>query len=121
MNETANQLLRYHVWANRQLVKHLKTLPQDLLAKEMDSVFPTIAQTLGHIISADKVWLSRIQQKSPTRIKDVSFTSVEAAEDALNQHEQHLSTFMQTAGEDAEQRNLTTIHVGRMASTKSVC
>ncbi|MCM3024666.1 DinB family protein [Heyndrickxia ginsengihumi] len=78
MNELAKQLVRYHIWANQQLISHLKTLPSELFHTKVESVFPTLAETFGHIISVDYVWLSRINKEKPSKIQKWTFQTVAA-------------------------------------------
>lgn len=54
----ATDLYRYHVWANDKVLQHLGNLPEDILRKELQSVFPTIGDTLAHMYVVDNVWLS---------------------------------------------------------------
>ncbi|MGG1688938.1 DinB family protein [Heyndrickxia ginsengihumi] len=85
MNELAKQLVRYHIWANQQLISHLKTLPSELFHTKVESVFPTLAETFGHIISVDYVWLSRINKEKPSKIQKWTFQTVAEVEKALSE------------------------------------
>ncbi|WAH36261.1 DinB family protein [Alicyclobacillus dauci] len=52
------ELYQYHVWANESVFKHLSNLPKDVYRKPVQSVFPTIGDTLAHIYIVDNVWLT---------------------------------------------------------------
>ena len=57
MQHRVLQLFGYHVWANRRVFTHLKSLPPEVTHKEIPSVFPSIAQTLVHMYVVDTLWL----------------------------------------------------------------
>ncbi|WP_158598248.1 DinB family protein [Falsibacillus albus] len=51
----------YHVWANKRVFTHLKSLPEGICDKELDSGFPSISAVLKHIYLTDFVWLQTMQ------------------------------------------------------------
>ncbi len=57
MNPTI-KLYNYHVWANKLVFEHLRTLPEDAWSREVKSVFPSIRQLLSHMYAMDTMWLS---------------------------------------------------------------
>ena len=66
MSFLKNHLLRiynYHLWANDRLIQHIKTLPEGVLRTKVENVFPTIAETFGHMIAADETWYLRMKGK----------------------------------------------------------
>lgn len=58
MSHHSHQLYEYHVWANNKLFDHLEQLPSGVFHAEVTSVFPSVAQTLGHIYLFDKLYLA---------------------------------------------------------------
>lgn len=50
-------LYEYHVWSNRRVFSHLKTLPRDVAKQEITSVFPSVIDVLRHLYQADELWL----------------------------------------------------------------
>ena len=52
-----DQLYEYHVWANRRVFAHLGTLPGDVAAREITSVFPSVLDVLRHLHRVDELWL----------------------------------------------------------------
>lgn len=47
----------YHVWSNRRVFAHLKTLPTGAAEREITSVFPSVIDVLRHVYRADELWL----------------------------------------------------------------
>ncbi|WP_028563615.1 DinB family protein [Paenibacillus pinihumi] len=58
----AQQLYDYHVWANNRLFGHLKELPKEAFHAELTSVFPSVAQTFGHIYLFDQLYMLVLAQ-----------------------------------------------------------
>lgn len=59
-------LFEYDRWANRRFVEVLETLDDERLAARLESSFPSILGTFGHIVAAEWVWLRRWQGDNPT-------------------------------------------------------
>jgi uncharacterized damage-inducible protein DinB len=57
MEFNAAQYCHYNTWAMKELCKHLKTLPPDIIHQSIQSVFPTVYDTLVHIYVVDSGWL----------------------------------------------------------------
>lgn len=62
MKHPALRSYDYHLWANETVVSHLKTLPEEVYAQEVQSVFPSISAVLGHVYLVDNIWLSAMSQ-----------------------------------------------------------
>ncbi|GAA0137072.1 DinB family protein [Paenibacillus sp. YSY-4.3] len=58
MLQHSQQLYEYHVWANDRLFAHLGQLPEDVFHAEVTSVFPSVAQTLGHMYLFEQLYMS---------------------------------------------------------------
>lgn len=64
MKHHSLQLYGYHVWANRQWFAQLKTLPEAIVHRKVQSVFPTIMEGIAHMYTVDHVWLYAMSGKS---------------------------------------------------------
>jgi uncharacterized damage-inducible protein DinB len=58
----------YHLWANKLVYKHLKDLPEDVCFQEVQSVFPTLYDTLLHMYQSDFIYLKAIKGESFEKI-----------------------------------------------------
>ncbi len=65
----ALQLYDYHVWANNKFFGRLKELPKDIYDREIQSVFPSIAETLVHTYRGDTIWLGVMRENSMDEIQ----------------------------------------------------
>jgi uncharacterized damage-inducible protein DinB len=61
-------MFEYHVWANNRLFDRLKELPEEVYETAVQSVFPSIAQTVAHMYIFDQLWLSVLAGKSNDEI-----------------------------------------------------
>ena len=61
-----NELFEYNRWANQRMIDVVATLSEEQFTRDLKSSFPSVRETLVHILSADWVWLSRWQGTSPT-------------------------------------------------------
>ncbi len=59
MEQKLIQILQYDYWANKKLLDHINSLPEEIFHKEMNSVFPTLAETFYHIFRGQRIWIKR--------------------------------------------------------------
>ncbi|MFA1822652.1 DinB family protein [Virgibacillus oceani] len=89
MKHRALQLYDYHIWSNNRFFERLKELPHSVYTQEIQSVFPTIAETLVHIYMTDTIYLGVMRENSmdevqasiiqaQERIKDKGLEEMEA-------------------------------------------
>jgi uncharacterized damage-inducible protein DinB len=57
MLQHSHQLYGYHVWANDRLFAHLEQLPKEAFLGEVTSVFPSVAQTFGHMYKFEQLFM----------------------------------------------------------------
>ncbi len=63
--EEARDLFAYSAWANGRMFDAAAGLPASQLSATIASSFPSVLRTLGHIVSAEWIWLRRWQGDSP--------------------------------------------------------
>jgi uncharacterized damage-inducible protein DinB len=56
-------LADFNIWANNILCGWLESLNEEQWTKEMASSFPTVQETVLHVISAENAWLQRFEKK----------------------------------------------------------
>ncbi len=54
----------YNVWANKEIINHLKKLPKDIYHHEIQSGFSSISQVLTHIYLVEQAWFDIIAGQS---------------------------------------------------------
>ena len=63
--EVARQLFAYDAWANRRTFGACATLTPEQFTRDLGSSFPSVRDTLAHIVGAQFVWLERFHGRVP--------------------------------------------------------
>ena len=61
-------LLDYTTWANGRTLDAAATLSPEAFLRDMRNSFPSVRDTLAHILAAEWVWLRRWQGESPAML-----------------------------------------------------
>lgn len=59
------RLARYNAWANRRLYAACAELEADEYHRQRLAFFGSIHRTLNHILVADRIWVARIEGRTP--------------------------------------------------------
>ncbi|KPN95213.1 DinB family protein [Lysinibacillus sp. ZYM-1] len=78
MNHAKN-MFKYHVWANKVLLERMKELPSNVLYEEVNSSYPTIAQTFSHVYVVDVMWLQVLKGIDMQEALDASISLLESS------------------------------------------
>lgn len=97
MNRQIIVLYEYNIWANDRVLNHLKSLPSEIFNKEVDLGFKSIAEILGHIVSADEVWFTRIKGESPVSISIKQFNHIDEASNYINALQSQIHKYISSA------------------------
>jgi uncharacterized damage-inducible protein DinB len=68
--EEIQQLYAYDRWANRLVLDAVENLTDEQFTRDLGNSFPSVRDTLLHILAAEWVWLSRWQGVSPRGLPD---------------------------------------------------
>jgi uncharacterized damage-inducible protein DinB len=60
------ELYAYNAWANQRVLGAVARLSADDFGRDLKNSFPSVRDTLAHILGGEWVWLSRWKGKSPT-------------------------------------------------------
>jgi uncharacterized damage-inducible protein DinB len=63
--EGIQELYRYNHWANDRIFAVVSRLTQDEFARNLGSSYPSVRDTLAHIVWAEWIWLQRWNGTSP--------------------------------------------------------
>ena len=69
MKHRALRLYDYHSWANNKFFERLKELPHSVYTQKIQSIFPSIGETLVHIYTTDTIWLGVMQENSMDEVQ----------------------------------------------------
>ncbi len=59
-------LFEYDAWANHRLLDAVAALTQEQFTRDLGSSFPSVRDTLAHIMGGQWIWLERWQGRTPT-------------------------------------------------------
>ncbi len=63
-------LFAYDEWANDRVLVAVEQLSSEQLMRRIGGSFPTVGETMAHIVAAEWIWLRRLQGASPTAFPD---------------------------------------------------
>src|SRR5205085_12276833 len=66
------QLYRYNKWANGVVITSVTPLSTDEFTRQLGGSFPSVRDTLAHIMAAEWLWLRRWKGVSPRALFDAS-------------------------------------------------
>jgi uncharacterized damage-inducible protein DinB len=72
-------LYEYNAWANHRASDACAALSPEQFARNLASSFPSVKDTLAHIMGAEWIWLERWSGASPTSFMDASQLATVAA------------------------------------------
>lgn len=59
------QLYQYNRWANQQAFDAVAALPPEQYVRDLKNSFPSVRDTLTHVVAAEWIWLERCRGVSP--------------------------------------------------------
>jgi uncharacterized damage-inducible protein DinB len=65
MLDEIRELFAYNRWANHRLLEAAARLDDEAFTRHLGGSFPTVRDTLAHIVSAEWIWLARWLGDSP--------------------------------------------------------
>jgi uncharacterized damage-inducible protein DinB len=68
MIEEIRELYAYNHWANGRMLDATADLPHEELTRDLGSSFPSVRDTLTHMLGAEWIWLSRWMGVSPSGV-----------------------------------------------------
>lgn len=72
------ELHEYNVWANQRVLDACKQLNAEQFTRDLGASFPSVRDTLQHVMLAEWVWTERWQGRSPSGYPPESFADLSA-------------------------------------------
>ncbi len=66
--QTTREIYRFHRWATERMFEAVAPLTAEEFARDLGGSFPSIRETLTHMVWAEWIWLERWQGRSPTTV-----------------------------------------------------
>jgi uncharacterized damage-inducible protein DinB len=61
-------LYDYNAWANGRVLRAVESLTPEMFLRDLKNSFPSVRDTLAHILGAEWIWLRRWHGESPSQI-----------------------------------------------------
>jgi uncharacterized damage-inducible protein DinB len=93
-------LYEYNRWANGRSLDVAEKLAAGDLVKDLGNSFPSVRDTLAHILGAEWVWLRRWNGESPAKLTGAAeFLSVSSLRERFAAVDQERAVFLRTLSE----------------------
>lgn len=66
MSLEIRELYAYNRWANHRTLEAASALSEEAFTRDLGSSFPSVRDTLAHVLAAEWIWLQRWKGTSPT-------------------------------------------------------
>lgn len=110
-------LFRYNEWANARLCDAVEAIAEHDSRRDLGGGFPTLRDTLAHIVGAEWVWLERWLGRSPSAPPPWLDSGVPALREKLRDVEVRRRVFLEALSPEAlEQRVAYTLQSGKPRS-----
>ena len=111
--EDLRQLYAYNRWANARVFDAAARLDAGQFTKDLSSSFPSVRDTLTHILLAEWVWLRRWLGESPRApaYEPSEFADAEAVRARLTEIERGQQDFLEGLTDDALTRTIDYVRI----------
>ena len=104
---TIQSLYRYNTWANSRVFDAVSGLDQEAFTRDLGSSYPSVRDTLVHLVSAEWIWLERWKGISPsTMIDEGEFADIVELRDRWTVIEDHRESWFKALRPEALAANL---------------
>jgi uncharacterized damage-inducible protein DinB len=99
--EDIRALYAYNAWANQRILGAAEALTPDQFLRDLGNSFPSVRDTLAHILGAEWVWLRRWLGESPSALPAGSdFPHLDGLRDRFASLEKERQAFLEGLTED---------------------
>lgn len=110
--ERVRALYDFNRWANGRMLGTAEKLSPEQLTKDLKNSFPSVRDTLVHIMAAEWIWLERWRGNSPKTLLDVSeFPTVSTIRTRWSEIERQQEEFIAGLTEDSLKRVVSYINL----------
>lgn len=102
------RLVAYNEWANARVLRTVAEVAGNQVSKNLEGSFPSIRDTVSHIVAAEWVWLRRWKGESPTLPPEWSVASnPELLRNKLDEIETERASFLSSLRDHDLQREIS--------------
>jgi uncharacterized damage-inducible protein DinB len=94
-------LYNYNAWANGRILRAIEPLAPEAFLRDLKNSFPSVRDTLAHILGAEWIWLRRWHGESPSQILPATdFPSLASLKDRYSSVEKERRVFLEGLSEE---------------------
>jgi uncharacterized damage-inducible protein DinB len=94
-------LLEYNAWANSRSLEVSAALSPEQFVRDLGNSYPSVRDTLAHILGAEWIWLCRWQGESPSKgLSAAEFPTVASLKDRFVAIDRDRRAFLEALPED---------------------
>ncbi len=94
-------LYDYNTWANGRILGAVEPLTPEAFLRDLKNSFPSMRDTLTHILGAEWIWLRRWHGESPSQVLPATdFPSVASLKDRYSSVEKERRAFLEGLSEE---------------------
>jgi uncharacterized damage-inducible protein DinB len=114
------EMLAYTVWADRTVLSALEGVAAEDVTRDTGSSYPSLLSTIGHILGAERVWLSRFVG-NPGYLPALSaYDSLAAVREGFEEYWPELEAYMASLDNAALEFDLTWTNTKGVTRTQPV-
>lgn len=103
-----NLLFEYNRWANMRILEAVSQLNTDQFAQEIKSSYPSVRNTLVHIMSAEWIWLMRWNGSSPrSMLNHEDFSTLYSLRARWSEIEKESIRFLATLADESLEKEIS--------------
>jgi uncharacterized damage-inducible protein DinB len=99
--DTIRELFVYNYWARDRQLEACATLNNDQFLRSLGNSFPSLRDTLAHLLGAEWIWLERWRGRSPQGLPPADYATLSALEEAWRPVEQGIRDHLAGLTEEA--------------------
>ncbi|MBT2584087.1 DinB family protein [Planococcus sp. ISL-109] len=97
----------YHKWASQRILEHVQELNEAYYTQAGKSSFPSIRDTIAHVIGVEKIWLKRMNGAENPAFEKFDVETVEKAMEAFLLLHAEMELYFASLTEESWQQEFT--------------
>jgi len=106
-----NELFNHNYWARDRQLQACAALTEDQFLRPLGSSFPSVRDTLAHLVAVEWIWLERWRGRSPrSLLPPEDFPTVAAVSERWHQVESEMRQYLASLSEEALANPITYVN-----------
>ncbi|MGB8012853.1 MAG: DinB family protein [Terriglobales bacterium] len=106
-----NELFNYNYWARDRVLQSCATLTGEQFLRPLGNSFPSIRDTLAHLVAAEWIWLERWRGRSPRALLSAEeFPTLASVSERWRMVEAEMRAYLATLSEETLESTVTYVN-----------